>query len=89
VICDNAAFHKKGKVAAYLKEWGHRFELHYLPLYAPETNPIERLWWKLHEAVTPNHRCKSIGELLDLVFAWLERRQPFQVEDQAYFAKAA
>jgi transposase len=89
VICDNAAFHKKGAVVSYLKEWGHRFELHYLPLYAPETNPIERVWWKLHETITRNHRCRGIGELLDLVFAWLEQRQPFQVEDQAYFAKAA
>jgi transposase len=89
VICDNAAFHKKGAVVPYLKEWDHRFELHYLPLYAPETNPIERIWWKLHEAVTRNHRCGSIRELLDLVFAWLEERKAFQVEDQAYFARAA
>jgi transposase len=89
VICDNASFHKRGKVVAYLKQWGHRFELHYLPLHAPEANPIERVWWKLHEAVTRNHRCRSINELLDLVFTWLERRQPFEVEDQAYFANAA
>ncbi len=89
VICDNAAFHKRGAAAAYLREWGHRFELHYLPLYAPETNPVERVWWKLHEAITRNHRCRGIDELLDLVFAWLERRQPFQVEDQTYFEKAA
>jgi transposase len=25
--------------------------IHYLPKYAPETNPIERLWWHLHEAI--------------------------------------
>ena len=89
VICDNARFHKKGAVVSYLQEWGHRFEFHFLPLYAPETNPIERVWWKLHEQITRNHRCKSISELLDLVFVWLEQRQPFQIEDQAYFAKAA
>ena len=89
VICDNASFHKQGAVVSYLQEWGHRFEFHFLPLYAPETNPIERIWWKLHEQITRNHRCKSIGELLDMVFAWLEQRQPFQIEDQAYFAKAA
>jgi transposase len=87
VICDNAAFHKKGKVVSYLKEWGHRFELHYLPLYAPEANPIERVWWKLHETITRNHRCRGIVELLDLVLRWLN--QPFAVEDQVYFAKAA
>jgi len=89
VICDNAGFHKRGKVVAYLQQWGHRFELHYLPLHAPETNPIERIWWKLHEEITRNHRCRSIGELLELVFAWLEQREPFGVEDQVYFSHAA
>ena len=89
VICDNARFHKRGAVVPYLEEWGHRFQFHFLPLYAPETNPIERIWWKLHERITRNHRCQSIGELLDLVFAWLRGAEPFQVEDQAYFAKAA
>jgi transposase len=59
-ICDNASFHKWGRVVAYLKQWGHRFELHYLPLHAPEANPIERVWRKLHEAVTRNHRGRSI-----------------------------
>ncbi len=89
VICDNASFHKQGKVVAYLKQWGHRFELHYLPTYAPQANPIERIWWKLHEEITRNHRCRTISELMELVFAWLEQRQPFDVEDQVYFSKAA
>ena len=31
-------------------------KVHYLPKYAPNTNPIERVWWRLHEAVTRNHR---------------------------------
>jgi putative transposase len=89
VICDNAGFHKRGAVVSYLRQWGHRFELHYLPLYAPESNPIERIWWKLHEEITRNHRCKTIAELLDRVFAWLEQREPFGIEDQVYFPKAA
>jgi transposase len=31
-------------VTEYLARWGGRIKLHYLPKYAPETNPIERVW---------------------------------------------
>ena len=67
VICDNARSHKSQAVQKYLKRWGHRIELHYLPTCAPETNPIERIWWHLHEEITRCHRCQSMEELLDLV----------------------
>jgi putative transposase len=84
VICDNARSHKSQAVQKYLKRWGHRIELHYLPTSAPETNPIERIWWHLHEELTRCHRCQSMEELLDLVFAWLQKRMPFPVERQVY-----
>jgi hypothetical protein len=29
---------------------------------------VERVWWRLHEAVTRNHRCLSMEQLLDLTF---------------------
>jgi putative transposase len=48
VICDNAVFHvpqRCRKVREYLKRWGHRIGLHFLPTYAAEANPIERAWW--------------------------------------------
>jgi transposase len=67
VLCDNAAFHKSRKVKAWLAERGHRIRLHYLPTRAPEENPIERVFWRLHEAVTRNHRAQSIEELLQQV----------------------
>ena len=63
VICDNARFHTiqgSRKMAAYLRQWPDRIVLHYLPKYAPETSPIERVWWHLHEQITRNHRCDSI-----------------------------
>jgi putative transposase len=87
VICDNASFHRAEKckaVADYLELWGDRVKLHYLPKYAPETNPIERVWWHLHEEVTRNHRCRSITELVDLAMLWLEQRGPFQIEGHLY-----
>ncbi len=89
VICDNARTHKPQRskaVRAYLAEWGGRVVLHYLPTHAPECNPIERVWWRLHEAVTRNHRCGSLEELLDLTFQWLECRTHFRVQCSVYEA---
>ncbi len=71
-------------VRQYLVEWGHRIELHFLPKYDPQSNPVERIWWHLHEEITRNHRCQTMQELLDLVFAWLESRTPFEVERHVY-----
>jgi putative transposase len=85
VICDNAAFHKPDKskvVKAYLKEWGHRVVLHDLPTYSPDCNPVERVWWRLHEAVTRNHRCQTIDELLDLTFDWFATRTHFRAHTE-------
>jgi hypothetical protein len=38
LICDNASWHKAGRL-----DWG-QFEPVFLPPYAPDLNPIERLW---------------------------------------------
>jgi transposase len=87
VLCDNAGFHTADGsklVQAYLNEWGHRVKVHYLPKYSPDTNPIERVWWRLHEAVTRNHRCQTIDQLLDLTFDWFETRTHFRVQSSVY-----
>jgi transposase len=90
VICDGAKCHTSDEVAAYLWDHRERVELHLLPKYSPDCNPIERVWWHLHEAVTRNHQCQSMQELLDLTFAWLAGRNPFPVEGSMYpKAKAA
>lgn len=93
VIGDNAVFHNPErcrKVREYLAKWRHRVRVHFLPTYAPETNPIERVWWHLREEITRNHRCRNIDELLDLVFQWLDAGSSFQIETSIYEpAKAA
>lgn len=90
VICDNARIHDCKLVQRYLQRWGQRVVLHYLPTYAPDANPIERIWWHLHEEITRCHRCQGMEELLDLVFAWLQQRTRFTVEDSVYsFPQAA
>lgn len=89
VICDNAPFHDCKAVRQYLARWGHRIELHFLPKYAPETNPIERVWWHLHETVTRNHRCRTIDELLELSYDWFQTNHNHYLDMRHSFATAA
>lgn len=89
VICDNATFHNSKAVREYLAEHGDRIVIHFLPKYSPDLNPIERIWWHLHEEITRNHRCRSMDELLDMVFEWLQHRRPFEVERNEYLRSKA
>jgi transposase len=84
VICDNARFHDCRAVRDYLARHGGRIVLHYLPKYAPETNPIERIWWHLHETITRNHRCQSMDELLEDVYTWAETQQTFYLQTASF-----
>lgn len=85
VICDNAKFHHDcWEVWEFCHRYGDRVVLHFLPKYAPELNPIERVWWRLHEAITRNHGCRTLEELVDLALAWLTDRRRFKVKDEAY-----
>jgi putative transposase len=84
VICDNAKPHSAKRVRAYLAKHGARVVVHYLPAYAPQTNPIERVWWHLHEEITRNHRCGSMTELLGMVRDWLAADHTFPIESDVY-----
>jgi transposase len=84
VLCDNAKFHKEGAVVRFLREHGGRVVLHYLPRYAPECNPVERVWWRLREAITRNHGCGSLPELVEQVLGWLTERKSFRVQGSIY-----
>jgi putative transposase len=77
VVCDNARFHDCRAFRTYLARHLGRIVLHYVPKYAPETNPIERIWWHLHETITPNHRCRTIDELLKAVYDWAATHRDF------------
>jgi transposase len=84
VVCDNARFHDCRAVRACLERHAGRIVLHYLPKYAPETNPIERIWWHLHETITRNHRCQSLPELLDEVYAWAQTQPCFFMQTASF-----
>ena len=71
VVLDNFRIHSSKQVQAWIKQHGHRIKLHFLPPYCPDHNKIERKWKDLHAAVTRNHRCKTIEELMSNVQRWL------------------
>lgn len=89
VICDNAAFHKSRAVQVYLNRWKDRITLHFLPCYAPETNPIERIWWRMHETITRNHRCPSLMELVAQVYQWFDQQRRFASKALTEYPQAA
>jgi transposase len=88
VICDNAAFHGSRLVQQYLYRWRGRIELHFLPTYAPDTNPIERVWWRMHAEITCNHRCQTLDELLNEAYIWCQTQEHFYSRTLALYAQA-
>ena len=44
VIADNARYHHASLHEDWRQEVSHHFQLHFLPPYSPELNPIERVW---------------------------------------------
>jgi transposase len=74
VVLDNFRIHSSKQVQAWMKQNGHRIRLHFLPPYCPDHNRIERKWLDLHAAVTRNHRCTTIEELMSNVQQWLKER---------------
>lgn len=52
LIWDRAGYHRDRRVQKFAKDLG--IQLHYLPAYSPNLNPIERLWKIMHERVTYN-----------------------------------
>lgn len=52
VFCDNARYYRNKQVTSYLER--SRIQLHFLPPYSPNLNPIERLWKWMRETILYN-----------------------------------
>jgi transposase len=63
VVVDNFGIHKAKAVAEWLA-MHPRIELLFLPTYCPKANPIERVFWEVHDKCTRNHRRQQIGQLV-------------------------
>jgi hypothetical protein len=41
---------------------------------------VEVVWWSLHEAVSRNHECAGLDDLVELAEGYLQERQPFRLK---------
>ena len=70
VVLDNFRIHKAKAVEQWLRDHP-RFEFIWLPRYCPKANPIERIFWDLHERCTRNHTRKRIELLVEDIEQYL------------------
>ena len=64
LIQDNASYHKDRDVWSWFGANRHWLEVHQLPPYSPEFNPIERLWQYTRRTGTHNRYFSHLTELL-------------------------
>jgi len=74
---DNDSSHASRRVEEYVEGSAGRIRLHRLPAWSPESNPVELVWWSWHEAVSRNHGCGDLHDLVEFAEGYLEERQPF------------
>src|SRR5215208_3725986 len=77
---DNDGSHTSKRVRRYVEDSGGRICLYPLPSWSPESNPVEVVWWSLHEAVSRNHECAGLDDLVELAEGYLEEGQPFRLK---------
>jgi len=65
IICDNGRSNKNKALQEYLKT--SKIEIHYLPPYSPNLNPIERLWKIMRERKTYNKYYESFAEFTEAI----------------------
>ena len=74
VVLDQSGYHRSELVKAFAQ--AENIELHYLPLYSPNLNPIERLWKVMNEQIRNNQFFKSAKEFRETVEVFFEITLP-------------
>jgi transposase len=77
---DDYGSHTSKLVKKYVEESAGRINLHPLPSCSPGSNPVESVWWSLHEAVSRNHECTGLDDLVEFAEGYLDERQPFRLK---------
>jgi len=77
LILDNYIIHTSKITQRAIEALQGRVVLHFLPPYCPDNNRIEMLWKQLHDNVTRNHRCPTMGELMTEARAFMKAASPF------------
>ena len=77
---DNDSSHTSKRVERYVEDCGGRLSLYPLPAWSPQSNPVELIWWSLHEAASRNHNCEELSDLVEFAEGYLEESQPFRLK---------
>jgi transposase len=75
LIVDGHPVHRAKAVSAWVGRHGDRIELHFLPGYSPELNPVELLNHDVKANAAGRRRPRSAAELRDELHGYLRRRQ--------------
>ncbi len=75
LIVDAHPVHRAKLVSAWVGRHGQRIELHFLPGYSPELNPVELLNHDVKANAAGRRRPRSAGELREELHGYLRRRQ--------------
>jgi len=75
LILDGHPSHRSKLVLAWAADHSQRIELHFLPGYSPELNPVEYLNHDVKANAVGRQRARSLSELKDNVVGYLRRRQ--------------
>jgi len=76
VFLDNARYHHAVLVQEWLARHGCRIKLHFIPIYCPHLNPIERLWGLMHRHVTHNRCHATYNDFCRSVLHFLRQEVP-------------
>jgi transposase len=71
IILDQAGYHRSEELAMYAE--ANNIQLHFLPPYSPNLNPIERLWKVMNEEVRNNRYFKSAKEFRESIRGFFSR----------------
>jgi transposase len=75
LIVDGHPVHRAKLVSAWVGRHAERIELHFLPGYSPELNPVELLNQDVKANAAGRRRARSAAELTNQLRSYLRRRQ--------------
>ena len=75
LIVDGHPVHRAKAVSAWVARHGERIQLHFLPGYSPELNPVELLNQDVKANAAGRRRARSAAELAKELRSYLRRRQ--------------
>jgi hypothetical protein len=76
LIVDNYIIHKSQVAQGWVVRHP-KIRLLFQPVYHPRVNHFEKLWKKLHDTVTRNHRHTTMASPMRAVTCFMDQSQPF------------